>query len=404
MTYNRTPKALITSMKGGEEGALNAVRSLGKMGIPVVVLSEAKNSSVFYSKYVSEIYYLNNFSINNNVFIDFMLDYGKKQTEKPVVIPTADPDLLQLNMYREPISMYYHLAISDSDIINLFVNKKSFYSYAKKNDLPIPNTIVPSNIYEIYDIQYKLVYPIVIKPSNPLSWNENVRRIVQYKKVCIINNHKDLVNVCQKIYKYTDDIILQEYIPGKDSSHFDLHVYIDKNNILLGYFVGQKIRLQPPYAGTGCYVKANLIQELVNIGINILNKTGFKGLANIDFKKDFRTGEYVLLEINPRLSQWCILATECGVNFPFIAYSDLIGVEQMLNKPIKNDISYVDFKRDLKAFFEYNRNGDLKYMSWLNTILFGKNIYQYYRKDDINPYIYSCYEIFRNKIVKIFHK
>ena len=49
------------------------------------------------------------------------------------------------------------------------------------------------------------------------------------------------------------------------------------------------------------------------------------GLSQVEFKRDPRDGSYRLMEVNPRLWQWHGLAAACGVDFPRIAYEDLVG-------------------------------------------------------------------------------
>ena len=60
-------------------------------------------------------------------------------------------------------------------------------------------------------------------------------------------------------------------------------------------------------------------------GLRLLRALGFHGVSQVEFKLDPRTGEYKLIEVNPRLWQWHGLPRACGVDLTHIAYLDLVG-------------------------------------------------------------------------------
>ena len=61
-------------------------------------------------------------------------------------------------------------------------------------------------------------------------------------------------------------------------------------------------------------------------GLRFLAALGYRGLSQVEFKRDPRDGRYKLMEINPRLYQWHGLAAACGVDLPRLAYCDLLGL------------------------------------------------------------------------------
>lgn len=390
-------KAIVTSVLGGEQGALSAVRSLGRMGVRVAILAESGNSPALRSKYAAERHRLNRFTTDEKGFVGFLMNYGRRQSKKPVIIPTADPDMILIDKHRDALSEYYLVAVPGENAVERFTYKRNFYEFAREHGLPIPETYYPADIEELRCIGRSIPYPAILKPSDPRSWNDDIHRIIGYKKVCIVNCLAELMDTSEKIYRHSSDIILQEFIPGDDASHFDLHVYCNGDGNLLASFVGRKIRIQPPYAGTGCFVRSVSVPELRELGEDLLKRIGFRGLANIDFKKDSRTGKFVLLEINPRLSQWSILATECGVNMPFIAYSDLVGMGTQKPSDQKENIVYVDFRRDVSAVLEYRKNGEMTISDWIKSLVNIKKVYQYYSLDDLQPFFVESMNIVKNK-------
>jgi len=393
------PKAIIMLPLGGDQGALSTIRSIGLMGIPVVVLSESRRSPALYSKYVREAHYLPNFTTDEQRSIKFLIEYGKNQNAKPVIIPTADPDLMLLNKYAGDLQPYYHVVIPPKMFVDIFVNKNNFYTFAKVHDFPIPMTYVFNNVGNLKTIEESISYPVILKPASPALRAEEIGSIFKYKKGLIVGSDKGLRDILRRISRIPEGILIQEYIPGDDSNHYCLDVYFDHKGKAVCSFVAQKIRVYPPYAGSGCYVRSVFVPELNELGINLLSAVGYKGLANMDFKKDSRTGKYVLLEINPRLSQWSILDTVCGINFAYIAYVDMVEKKVAGEFKQKVNICYVDFRRDYWSFRTYRKDGLVSLGQWLGSLVSLNNVYQYFCWRDIKPFIVEWWEILRSKIL-----
>ena len=56
-----------------------------------------------------------------------------------------------------------------------------------------------------------------------------------------------------------------------------------------------------------------------------MRRLGYRGYAEIEFKKHPHTGELYMIEINARLSSLNVLFDACGVEFTYIMYRELIG-------------------------------------------------------------------------------
>ena len=93
----------------------------------------------------------------------------------------------------------------------------------------------------------------------------------------------------------------------------------------LGVFCGRRLRQTPPGIGTCRVGEAVWVQEVVDDALTLLRAFGYRGISQVEFKRDPRDGRYRLMEINARLWQWHGLASACGVDLPLIAYRDLTG-------------------------------------------------------------------------------
>src|SRR6185369_15521749 len=95
---------------------------------------------------------------------------------------------------------------------------------------------------------------------------------------------------------------------------------------MLGHYVGRKIRTYPSRAGVSTYLELCDEPSLERAGFAVLERLGLTGVVKLDWKRDPRTGRFHLLEVNPRFNLWNHLGAAAGVNLPFLAYQDLLGL------------------------------------------------------------------------------
>jgi predicted ATP-grasp superfamily ATP-dependent carboligase len=381
------PKAVVLSCLGGNQGEISVVRTLGRQGVPVTVVSENPEAISLKSKYCRESILVDSIAGDYGKTLEVLVSYARKQDRKPVLFPTADPDLKLIAELRDELSDHYHVIATRKDLVENLMDKRKFFALAKAQGFPIPTTVLPESLDDLRKVSGQMRYPVILKPSLPSAWTQDdVKEITGSKKALIVPSRDDLIALYGRIAEHSRDMIVQEFIGGRDDNHYDLHVYMDGNSEPVGCFTGRKVRIYPAYAGTGCFVESVYIKELADLGVGMLRKIAFTGLANFNFKRDPATNEFKLLEINPRTSSWNIMDARCGVNLPFIAYADAAGIPFTRPGTQQERVKYVYMASDIKAFLEYRRNGDWTLGSWLASFR-GKKVYQMYATDDLLPFL-----------------
>lgn len=106
--------------------------------------------------------------------------------------------------------------------------------------------------------------------------------------------------------------IFQEYIAGDSYGFFAIY----RQGKLHSYFMHRRIRQYPITGGPSCCAESVYIPELYRLGKSVLDKFEWHGVAMVEFIKDSRTGEFKIIEINPKFWGSLDLAIHCGVNFP----------------------------------------------------------------------------------------
>ncbi len=386
MAQERTPPAVVTACMGGAQGDLSMVRSLGRSGVSVALLAEYGDAPAGRSRYADRVEVCAGLTTDDAMALACLEKLGGSGAERPVLIPTADPDLLMMDRLRDRLSDHFRVLIPSPEVIAGCSDKARFAEWSQRLDLPTPATHVFCSPAEAEAFARDQGYPIIVKPSLPQDWaSEEVSRIVNGKKALLAHNVDELRRLCDALAPHGGRLLLQEYVPGRDDRLFSLHIYVDRSGRPSAWFTGQKIRTYPTYAGIGCFVRSVVVPEIVELGKDVVSKIGYRGLGLLQFKQDERTGAFKLLEINPRTSSWNLLAAACGVNLPYAAYCDAVGLPLPPRADQREGVRYLYFEHDVKAFLDYRAHGDVTTGAWLRSLA-GRNVYQHWAWDDQRPF------------------
>jgi predicted ATP-grasp superfamily ATP-dependent carboligase len=290
-------KVLITD--GNFKHTLAAVRSLGKRGIDITVLSHIKLSISFFSRYCSH-HVVAPDPEHDPRFKDFLLDYVKNN-KFDVLLPVSFAAVMQVSQIRDELEKYVRIPLAASDALEIAGNKGRTIQFAEKNGICIPRTWYPKNDSEAEAIAHEIPYPAVIKGSEESGF-------VRYA-----NSPEELAEKFRMILQYSP--VIQEYISGEGFGFFALYNHGRARAI----FMHRRIREYPATGGPSALAESIYNDELRDAGIRLLDSLLWHGVAMVEFKKDKRTGKFVLMEINPKFWGSLELAIASGVDFPYLA-------------------------------------------------------------------------------------
>lgn len=378
--------AVVLSCLGAPEGDLNVVRSLGEQGVPVTVISEYADPPSAASRHCGEFLHLPGYTQQPERLLDVLQRMRDRYGMAPVVFPSADPDLMALNQLQPQTRELVRSTLAPAGLIAELSDKRRFNDLALRVNLPVPRTYTPGSMDEVAEVARVADFPLILKPSHPVAWKHpDIPRDIARAKAILVDDADELLRICRILAPHGFELLIQEYIPGGDEEHYDVHAYIDRTGRPQATYCGRKWRIYPPHAGSGCFVESLQIPELEDLALDILRKVDYRGIANINFKRHQRTGAYKLLEINPRVSQWNILAARSGVNLPWIAYRDACGLPPAPLPRRRTGVFYVNGKNDLRAFMQYRRMGEWSVGRYIGSLLKPGMVYQAWSLADPGP-------------------
>ncbi|NLY80095.1 MAG: carboxylate--amine ligase, partial [Lysinibacillus sp.] len=163
-------------------------------------------------------------------------------------------------------------------------------------------------------------FPCIVKPVDSPTFVSIFR-----KKIFKVHNMEELEQAIAKAKEANLEVFVQRIIPGFDDHMYTYDAYVNQQSKVTHWTTCQKFRQYPINFGASVYTIQRHVPELHEIGSKFLEAIGYKGFGEIEFKKDAETGDFYLIEINARITNFNNLLYKVGLNFPYITYRELTG-------------------------------------------------------------------------------
>lgn len=300
---------------------LSAIRCLGSQGIPVAAVDYSSTDVYgFASKYCREKLVSPYYKEQPLKTIAFLEEYGKKQEQKPLLIPCADAYVELIEPHYRRLREVYLLPDSPPGLYTDLLNKSTLKTLADRHGVLTPETLLPGEEGFYSQVAAEIGYPCLVKPSMSHSFVSRFRA-----KMFTVNNEEELKKALDRAEEAGIAVFVQRIIPGFDDHMYTYDAYLDREGKVTHWMTCQKQRQYPINYGASVYTRQRYVPELHEIGAPFLEGLGYRGMVEIEFKKDAKSGRFYLIEVNVRLSNLSSLFTRVGLNMPYIMYRDLTG-------------------------------------------------------------------------------
>jgi hypothetical protein len=121
----------------------------------------------------------------------------------------------------------------------------------------------------------------------------------------------------------------------------------------------------PIHFGSASVVEPASDPEVDSLCDQFLRSIAYRGLCEIELKRDSRDGKLKMIEANPRYSITADAAPYAGVDLGWLHYLDLIGAPVTPVAPIPRDFRHIVLFRDFETIPSYRREGLLTWGSLL---------------------------------------
>jgi len=330
-----------------------------------------------YSRYIASKLTCPDPGKSETKFIDFLLDFGKQSDSTRMIIPTGDVDALTISKYRDKLEQFFLLPVPPFEVIEKLVNKKRFYKLLDQMAVPHPRTYFPDNTSELKVMAQEFRYPYIIKPAFSHLFAKEF-----HTKCFFISCAEELHKANERLQNTELEVMIQDIIPGNDIYMF--YTYFDRDSKPIAICGYDKLRQSADF-GVGSLCRSAWRSKPIDLATAVLMHIGYHGVAEPEFKRDPRDGEFKLLEINARTTTENRLPAKCGVDIEYIAYLDTIGQPIEKQNHPKENVIWVNELSDLVSSIKQIRHGRLTVREWI-TSFSGEKVYAWSAKDDPIPF------------------
>jgi len=220
------------------------------------------------------------------------------------------------------------------EVIKKAEDRELFREAMKKVGLRVPKSGIARNMKEVREIAQKIGFPIIVRPSFTLGGTGGG----------VAYNKEDLEILAKTGLSASmiHEIMLEESVLGW--KEYELEVMRDKNdNVVIicsienfdpmGVHTGDSITVAPAQTLTD-----KEYQNMRDAAIAVMREIGVEtGGSNIQFAINPKTGEMVVIEMNPRVSRSSALASK-ATGFPIAKIATKLAIGYTLDE-IPNDIT-----------------------------------------------------------------
>ncbi|MFF4798008.1 ATP-grasp domain-containing protein [Streptomyces sp. NPDC001351] len=334
-------------------GGVGAIRSLGRLGVPMYAITEDRYTPAAASRYLEKAFVWPTTGTEEPArLVEGLLRIGRRIGRPTVLVPTDEEAAVLIAEHQDVLAGCFLFPRVEHALPRRLASKQGLHELCVEHGIPSPTAAFPQSYDDIVTFAEKARFPVVAK---------NREAFVRRKRPAVngttrIATREGLLGLARD-WGECPGVILQEYLPREDAEDWIVHAYFDQDSTPLAMFTGVKVRSWPPHAGmtANAYVVDN--PELADIAARFIKQIGFTGIIDLDLRFDRRDGQYKLLDFNPRMgAQFRLFENESGVDVVRAMHLDLTG-RTVPEGEQRAGHRYIVENIDLPALLAYRRSG-----------------------------------------------
>jgi predicted ATP-grasp superfamily ATP-dependent carboligase len=252
--------------------------------------------------------------VNPDEFKNRLYDLAQNQ-KRIILFPTNDiviEILAELSNTLPGNLLYYR---NSSDTVRALLDKSLAVGTAARAGLCTPKTCIATE--KLNPRSANIHFPAIVKPHD-------VKLSKTLFKNFFITNENELEKVFNDYNNLISQLVIQEFIPGDDDQIYHCNLLINRDSQTIGVVEFQKLRQYLPQRGTTSYGQTLLSRTMVSCCQQLAEEAGYKGLMNVEFKRDSRTKQWIFIEVNLRLPVYSSIFPSTGVNLAYLYIDSLL--------------------------------------------------------------------------------
>ncbi|RKE22623.1 ATP-grasp domain-containing protein [Streptomyces sp. TLI_171] len=289
---------------------IGAVRSFGRLGVPVHAMVEGRWTATATSHYLTGVHVRPTTGREPAAeLIETIRSVAHSIGRPAVAVCTDDESACLLAEHAAELAPDLLLPPVPADLPRRLADKGGLYQVCRANDVPSPRSATPATMDELLDAARELGYPLVLKNLAPFSRLDHP--LVSHTTV--IHDEADLRALDRGPAQPA--VLAQEFLPPEHCEDWFTHLVCGPCGVPLLVFTGRKERDWPPGGGFTTLAHSLPNPELAALATDLCRRIGYSGIADLDWRYDRRDGRYKLVDFNPRQgAQFRLFETTGGID------------------------------------------------------------------------------------------
>jgi D-aspartate ligase len=353
---------------GSDFKALGIIRSLGRHGIPALVI-DSQPRSAWFSRYVTRRFHWEG-SMEDPGLADRLLELSHQHDLQGWMLVAAQDDAVAtVSQHHAALATTYRVTTPPWDVVRWAFDKRLTDQMAREVSVPYPTTWYPTQESDLDGID--LHFPVIIKPAISIHMQHSAR-LKALPAANLAELHTQYRAATRLVS--SDEIMVQEIIPGGGSGQVSVATLCVDGKITQAMTARRRRQYPIDYGLGSSFVESVHLPELLDPAERILSHMQASGMVEVEFKQDPRDGFYKLLDINIRPWGWHTLCIACGLDLPYIQYQHLVLGQSSPPLIAHYGTRWIRVATDLPAGIQELRAGNTTPRKYLRSLL-GHNTY-----------------------------
>ena len=335
-------------------GAVGAIRTMGRLGVPVYAITEDRFTPAALSRYLhGRFVWPTTGAEGVDELVDGLLAHGRRIGRPAVLLPTDDEAAVLVAEHAEALADRFVLAAVPHELPRRLADKAELHELCLAAGVPSPSSARPATVEDLLARAAEITYPVVLKNASPFARLQHPA----VGSTTVVHTEDELRGITAT-WPEMPSVLVQEYLPRERSQDWVVGLYCDESSSCVVTFTGRKVRSWPPHAGVTTRAFASANPTLVSLSASLCAAIGYRGIADLDWRYDESERTYRLLDFNPRVgAQFRLFETDAGIDVVRAMHLDLTG----RGIPAGNQVDARSLRvenLDIPAMLAYRRAGD----------------------------------------------
>jgi len=368
------PKPGGVVVMGADYRGLGVVRSLGRHGVPVVLLQRGEHKLAVLSRYVTRVVHWPE-ETND---LDFLLRLAEtEKLEGWLLVPTADETVGLVARERDLLATRYTLVTPPWETLRQVCDKLALHRLAHDLGIDQPWAFCPSSPQELKTFDCR--FPVILKPamrevSNPLT---SAKAWAVHSRQELLDRYKEATS-----FMPPELIMVQEIVPGGGEAQLSYAALCSEGRVLASITARRTRQFPIDFGRASTFVETIPDPGLHDAATRLLAAVKMTGLVEVEFKRD-SSGRYRLLDVNTRVWGWHSLCARAGVDFSYLLWL-LARDEPIPELEAVAGVSWMRLSTDLPIALQELLRGRLSLKEYFRAFT-GRHDSPIFAMDDLAP-------------------